>query len=225
MCHVSTTTSGAVGTGKIDALIASGRVRSIVIDSITFYCELYLNGLVTAPGKYDPRRVYGDLGNHLRDFRTKTHAKHTNVAWLALAREPEQAQVDKDGNLISPAIPGGPLIPGKSSDTFAAAVQLLWYFQKTYPAGEKKPPAYLIHTQPYGKYPAGNRLGALSDKLPNPLIGNYSDYLTLMGYDPETIRRNLPAINGAKVIPVSTVPPKPTVAKGPVIIRKGSVGA
>lgn len=205
---------GSIGStqvaGRIDPLIASGRVKTIVISSITFYADLFLNGTIANMTKYDPRAAYGALGNHLRDLRVKAHSKGVNVVWEALAKHPEPAQFDKEGQLTQAATAGGPMIPGQQGDKFAAGVQALWYFRKTYNNGEKNPPTFEIRTQPYGKYVAGNRLGDRADSLPNPMSGNYSDYLRLIGVDPDEVRAKLPPLpaDGPKIVTKApSVPP------------------
>lgn len=203
---------------KAAPLIAEGRVRSIVIDSLTFYADLYLNYLIGMQTKYDARSAYGSLGNHLRDVRVKVHSLNTNVFWTALAKHPDQ-ETDETGKIIG-STPGSPLIPGAQADKFAAGVQMLFYFRKEVKgnAQQKVPAAYEIHTQPFQKYIARNRLGDRADALPSPLIGNYSDYLRAIGYDPDAVRAALvPLKNLGAPIKINTAPAKPT--SPPITVR------
>src|SRR5215467_3611340 len=48
-------------------LVKSGRIKTIGIDSITFYSDMYLANLFNLQSKQDNRKAYGDLGVHLRD--------------------------------------------------------------------------------------------------------------------------------------------------------------
>ena len=64
---------------------------------------------------------------------------------------------------------------------------------------------------------AGNRLGSKAELLPDPLIGNYSDFLTAIGYDPEVLRAQLvPYKRPARVAGGSVITPvkPPSVSDG-----------
>lgn len=207
----------AVAIEKAKPLIAEGRVRSICIDSISFYADLYLNALIGLQTKYDARSAYGSLGNHLRDLRVKIHSLNVNVFWTALAKHPE-TETDEAGK-VTGQTPGSPLIPGAQADKFAAGVQMLFYFRKESrgSAQQKVPAIYEIHTQPFQKYIARNRLGERADALPTPLVGDYSDYLRAIGYDPDEVRSALVPLKTNETPKINVMPAKP--ATPPITIR------
>lgn len=147
---------------KVAPLVASGEVKTIVVDSLTFYADMYLAGLVRANSN-DMRAVYGSLGMHLRDLRVQWHTRYPNVTmvWLALAKEPEED------------LPGCPLVPGKEGLKFAAGCDFVFYLRSW---GDKLGSHFAIHTRPYNKYSARVRDGA---KLQMPSILPDSNYRTL----------------------------------------------
>lgn len=185
---------------RVKPLIASKRVMTICFDSVSYYADLALNGITQAMSKYDARQAYGTLGNHLRDLRIKIHDLGVNVAWSALAKDP-----DEDTPL------GGPMIPGQQGPKFAAGVGYLFYFRKEVPLNPiqaaKVGATYEVRTKQWYKYPAGSRLGDAADLLPDPFVGTYSDFIACLGYDPEALREALPPI--AKTV-VTAKPVTPT---------------
>lgn len=208
----------ATAIARATPLIAEGRIRTVCIDSLSFYADLYLNALIGMQTKYDARSAYGSLGNHLRDLRVKVHSLNTNVFWTALAKHPE-TETDEAGR-VTGSTPGSPLIPGQQADKFSAGVQMLFYFRKDIRgnAQQKVPASYEIHTQPFQKYIARNRLGERANDLPSPMTGTYSDYLRLIGYDPDAVRAGLVPLNNLSApIKINTAPPKP--ATPPITIK------
>jgi hypothetical protein len=177
----------AEARAKALPLIQAGRVKTIVIDSISFYADLYLNYLIALQTKRDTRAAYGDLGLHLRDLRVQLHGLGCNVVWLALARSPE------------PDDPmGRPMIPGQQADKLMAGCHYIMYARhyQERKNGVLAPSVYELRTQRYAGFAAGNRLGAFANDLPDPFIGNYATFLDCIGYDADAIRRTLPPLNG-----------------------------
>jgi hypothetical protein len=208
---------------KVVPLIAAGRIKTIVVDSLSFYSDLFLNFLVGAQAKKDMRSAYGDLGNHLRDLRVKTHQLGINVVWLCLAKHP--------GDDVPT---GRPLIPGQQGDKFMAGVHYIFHsrIHQDKVGQVLSPPVFEMRTQKWSGYIAGNRLGSIAANLPDPLIGNYETLITQLGFDADTIRKSLPdlaAANKAAVAaavvkppPVATAPAAaapPPAARPPVIVR------
>lgn len=149
-------------------LIKSGRVQTVVVDSITFYADLYLAFLTQGllPEKQDPRQIYGKLGVHLREKRVEVHRLGVNVAWLALAADPD----DDHPNIR-------PMIPGKEGAKFGAGCSFILYFRKIKASrdGGAAREYFDIFTRNEGKAIAGGRDGGT---LPSPLPGNtYRDFM------------------------------------------------
>jgi hypothetical protein len=195
---------------KAIPLVKSGRVKTLVIDSISFYADLYLTMLIQAQDKKDMRRAYGDLGIHLRNLRVKPHSLGVNVVWLGL----DQAPICEDNK---PTIPGKPLIPGAQADKFMAGVGFI--FHSRVDMVNNKAPVYQLRTKRFNGYEAGNRLGLKSSLLPDPFVGNYSDLMATLGYDVEKMKKELPPIdgNGISGNPRVVVPvKKPIIGVRPV---------
>lgn len=195
---------------KADPLIASGEIWTVVFDAFSFYCDFYLNALVLAQTKNDMRRAYGDLGLHLRNVRVQVHNRGTNVLWNCLAKHPEKD--DETGRVLA----GGPLIPGQQGDKFAAGVDLLVHsrLEPIKDGATVVGDRHEIRTKLYKSgYPAGHRLGTMSDRLPDPFVGGtYAELITELGYDPDALRA---ALKNKKHVPTPIVTAKPTASAAP----------
>lgn len=192
-------------------LIQSGRIQTIVVDSLSFYCDLYLNHLIGLQAKRDMRAAYGDLGNHLRDLRVQTHGLPVNVVWLCLAKHPSD-----DSPLA------GPMIPGQQADKFMAGVHYIFHSRahQEKRGQEYAPAVFEMRTKKYANYIAGNRLGGRAGDLPDPLVGSYSTLMQHLGYDPDELRQSLPKlVMTAKPVAAPAVAPavngRPPVAPAP----------
>lgn len=210
---------------KAKPLIAAGRIRSIIIDSATFYADLYLNMILMSQEKPDNRQAYGKLGVHLRNIRISMHDLGVNVGWLALAKHPET----DDNNKLK--FKGRPAIPGEQSDKFMAGVNFTFFFESSRPQ-PTQPPRFAVHTREYSNYIAGNRLGKRASMLPEPMVGaTYSTFMRALGYDVDKIRAALPDLSKvpkismptkrvAAITPIATTPPaaKPATAVATVTV-------
>jgi hypothetical protein len=167
-------------------LIAAGRVQTIVLDSITFYGDLYLNHLLSlTAAKGDQRQVYGLFANHLRDLRERLHGLGVNVVWLALAKAP-----DAD----TPT--GGPMITGQSGQKLPAACDYVFYHRSAQVPGQPGKIAWEVRTKRYGGYQAGGRdEGRLPDPLPDTTYRSLISCLAKPGelHDAVTPLESLPA--------------------------------
>lgn len=188
---------------RAEPLVKSGRVKTIVVDSLSFYADLYMNIILMKQEKRDTRAAYGELGIHLRNLRISMHGLGCNVVWLCLAKHPER----EDGKLLEP---GAPLIPGQQADKFSAGVHYVFHTRIEQPQ-PTQPPRFHIRTKRYMDYIARNRLGVRATLLPDPFIGSYSDLAKHLGYDVEAIRRALPPINGTTSISAPIKPVSPPV--------------
>jgi hypothetical protein len=165
---------------KMEPLIASGRIRTIVFDAFSFYVEFYLAHIIKMQGdKPDNRAAYGDLGKHLRYVRGLLHLKGINVVWNCLTAHPQ------DDNPK-----GRPQIPGAQGNAFPAAVSFLLHSRvhQRREAGKIVEETYQLHTRQLGAYMAGHRLGVKAESLPEPFVGDYAHFMTCLGHDVEKIR-------------------------------------
>ena len=137
-------------------LIAKGDVKTIVIDSLTFYCDLYFNYLESLKGgrQTDGRQLHGKLASHLKTFREQVHLLQTNVLWLCLEKPPSE-----DNPL------GGPMLSGQNSAKFMAGCDYTFY-HRCYQQNSQSPLQWEIRTKKWNSYQAGGRdEGRLSDPL------------------------------------------------------------
>lgn len=180
--------------------IRAGMVQTVVIDSATFYADLYLNYLFELQGpNQNNLKAYGALGIHLRDLRVKWHQMGCNVVWLCLPQDPDE---DRPNGL--------PMIPGKEAGKFGASCDYLFYSRyDRFKRGNEFVEQFELHSRPFGKYVAGCRRSDGVPELPSPLVNaTYTTMLQTMGYDAEAYRASLPAYARPKLsVPAVTAPP------------------
>lgn len=136
-----------------EPLIKRGEVRTIVVDSLTFYSDLVFNYFESAGGERDPRRLYQKLAAHLKTLREEIHLLGCNVVWLCLAKDPGEEQ---------PV--GGPMLSGQNAQKFSAGCDYLLY-HRHFQSGNG-PLQWEIRTRKFGSYAAGGRD---EGRLPDPL--------------------------------------------------------
>lgn len=144
--------------------------KTLVIDSWTFYADTYFAALElsafqgAAPGKRpDGRQLYGDIGSHIRYLSIRINnlalaPSPLNVVFLCLAAEPEES-----GKAGLPALPGK-----KIAEKAPARCDFLFYHRALRLGDSTR---YEVHTQPFGPFMAGGRVG--SKPLPNPMEASY----------------------------------------------------
>lgn len=138
-----------------EPLIKRGDVQTVVVDSLTFYADLFFNTLDAGMGnRGDPRQLYQKLGQHLKNLREVIHLLGCNVVWLALEKPPgEDTPV------------GGPMLSGQNAAKFSAGCDYVFY-HRSYQAAPNTPLQWEIRTKKYQNYQAGGRDEGM---LPDPL--------------------------------------------------------
>lgn len=202
----------ALARQVLEPHIRSGMIKTIVVDSLTFYADLYLTYLFESQGaNVNNLKAYGALGVHLRDLRVKWHSMGCNIVWLCLAQDPDE---DRPNGL--------PMIPGKEAGKFGASCDYLFYLRHDrIKQGATMTERYEVHSQPFGKYIAGVRRSDGVPEIPSPMVNaTYSSIITAMGYDPAVTRAALPTYVRPKiVIPSATPPPAAVVTATPTAAR------
>lgn len=174
----------AVARDVLAPFILSGLIQTVVIDSLTFYADLYLTFLSEIHnGPNDNLKVYGALGRHLRDLRVKWHQMGCNVVSLCLAQEPDEQKPE-----------GLPLIPGKEANKYGASCDYLLYLRRErIKQGQQFLDNYEIHSKPHGKFVARARRAVGLPDLPSPLMNStYAELLAYIGYSADATRAALP---------------------------------
>jgi hypothetical protein len=138
-----------------EPLVKRGEVQTVVVDSLTFYADLFFNTLDAAGGnRADARQLYQKLGQHLKNLREVIHLLGSNVVWLALEKPPgEDTPV------------GGPMLSGQNAAKFAAGCDYVFY-HRSFQAQPNTPLQWEVRTKKYGNYQAGGRD---EGRLPDPL--------------------------------------------------------
>lgn len=193
---------------KVIPAIADGSIKTLVIDSLTFYADLFFAALLQMQGdKQDSRKAYGDLNNHLRDLRVKIHSLNINVLWLALAKNPDTE------NPI-----GQPMIPGQQASKFPAGCDFIFYHRSFQDGKDLK---FEIRTKRYGAFLAGGRdSGVLPDPIPDP---TYRKLIELLENNGEATMTPKPVIAPAKptiAVPRPPVISRPTIVRAPPLIKR-----
>jgi len=181
--------------------ITSKMVQTIVIDSLTFYADLYLNFIFELQGaSQNNLKAYGALGQHLRALRVGWHQMGCNVVSLCLAADPNEDQPH-----------GQPLIPGKEASKFGAGCDYLFYLRHDrFKQGQTFVDQFEVHSKPYGKYLARARRAIGTPELPNPMVNSdYASFLRTIGYDPDATRAALPPYVRPKIVVAQDVPSAP----------------
>lgn len=161
------------GLREVTEAIKTGACQTVVIDSISFYCEMFYNGLVALQAsngaQADTWKVYGMLNDHLRKMRIEFHNLNANVLWLAVTRQPDEA--------TKVAMP---LLKGQQAVLFPAGCKYVWYMRSEESQNAVK---HLLHTRRYANVLARGRDGG---RLPNPIVNpSYREISTLLAEIPE----------------------------------------
>jgi hypothetical protein len=152
------------GLKDVQPLIKSGDVKTVVIDSLTFWTEMYYDHLLSSSASKDPRQVFGLLGDHLRNVRSKFQLLPVNIVWLCLTKYP-----DENTKLALPEI------KGRQAGMFAAGCKYLWYMRVGGNDGKTRE----LKTRKFGNILARGRDGGrLPDTIPNPTYRKIHELLT-----------------------------------------------
>jgi hypothetical protein len=164
---------------KIEEIVPKNPNRwwTLVIDSLTFYADCYYaaleqNAYKKSGGKpIDPRRLYGDLGSHLRYQMIRVHNLPFNIVWTCLNKESN----DEGKN-------AGILLPGQNAQKTPARCDALFYHRQ-YRSGADT--IWEMHTQPYGEFTAGGRgMGVLPNVIENPTYRMLEEKLGIVQHVP-----------------------------------------
>jgi hypothetical protein len=166
------------GIDAAEALVLSGEVQTIGIDSLTFYQDAYFasikeRAIKSNPGKQlDTRALYGNLADHIHSLRQRIHRWPCNVVWLALELAP------------SPDSPtGGPMLTGKTKERFPAGCDFVFYHESySLPSAEeagKNDLFFEMHTRPFNRWLAGGRDSGLLE--PSIFLPCYRTFAAQLG--------------------------------------------
>lgn len=151
--------------------------ESVIIDSITIYCEQYIDTLVSkrraesSNKQASMRKVdWGVLDAHLRAVTVAAHILPVNVWWMAL----EDEQKDED---TGKPIKGYPMLYGKRSAKMLASMDIVLYHEFIR-RGANQPNEYRCHPKPYKHYDAKDRF----DVLPDPMAPNFQVIKEAIGF-------------------------------------------
>lgn len=154
-----------------------GKYLTLVVDSVTFYADLYFNDKWRQAGgaqnpKIDMRDLYGKLKQHLYNLRISLQKLPINVVWLALEKQPEVGDA------------GGPAIPGAAAGTILAGADHVLYARKS---RSKEGDVYELHTGGYGPFIARQRDGGLLDAVLNNYT--YRDFAKDLGLAAPSLKK------------------------------------
>lgn len=137
-------------------------IQTVVVDSITFYAELYMQRLRKQNAEMDSWEFYRKVKEHLQSILHRLHRLNVHVIWLALQKWDMER---KRGEIFVPGA-AGELIP-------AACPYWLYHRIGVDDAGK---PRFEIRTRHYQGYPARCRDGGrLPDPLPEPTYRAFAE--------------------------------------------------
>lgn len=140
---------------KYTPSIQKREFKTLVVDSLTFYGESYLDKLSRAAAYKDGRQLYQAFYGHIYFLMVEIHKLPCNVVWLCGLREPEK-----------PGMDGGPALPGKAGRIAPSACSYLLH-AKTVERDPDEGEVWEMHTKRCGWFPARQR-GAPKD-IQSPL--------------------------------------------------------
>lgn len=134
-------------------LVAQGKIKTIIVSSLTFLADLQLNTIINNFGPGDNYKIYGQLGVDLRNWRVKVGGLNCHVIWETLIQSP-----DKEHPIPRLAIPGA------QGAKFGAGCSYILEFTRSVDANGVATHAILTRSMIAG----GRDSGALPPVLPVP---------------------------------------------------------
>lgn len=161
------------------------RFQTVVIDSLTFYAEAFLNmleGQAASNPKEQGLRVFMKYLQHIRHLMGKMHQLPLNVVWLCLSKDPGEGENQ-----------GGIMLTGQSSKIAPARCDY-WFYQRAFRRVPDAPIEYALHTRGYGQWPAGGRDGG---QLPDVITDvTYRGLMAALQGKPQAATVQAPSPNG-----------------------------
>ena len=203
----------AVADLKAAAKAMPGRYLSVMLDSATYYADMYFSALRMGSGPTpDTRALYGDLYQHMLWLMIELHGLGLNVGWMALDDPP-----DADRAV------GGPLLVGASGKKLPGACDYVFYHECLPPKEGAKDPrhVYQVRTKAFYRggrpYALGGRDGGA---LPDPMESlTYRDLVGYLGIgaapayvEPPPARMTSNAAPPAAPRPAPAAAPRPAAA-------------
>lgn len=152
--------------------------ETIVLDSLTHYCELAVEEISERGTKHMDTQKWGILASHFRNVHARLSNMQVHVVYTALAK------IDKsDAGVIT----AGPAIQGAAATKLPSACEVVGYCEaikrvhKDKTTGEEQPKStlqYLTHFKKRGFYPARTRFADIPDVMENFSFAEVAPYLT-----------------------------------------------
>jgi hypothetical protein len=120
--------------------------QTIVVESLTHYCDLVIEDLTNHATKQMNQGLWGSLSSHIRTIHDRLSSLPVHVVYTSLAKV-----VESDGGVAR----GGPAISGNMSSRLPAACDAFGYCESR-PAG-KDGMRYLVHFQRHLSFAARTR--------------------------------------------------------------------
>lgn len=137
-------------TQKLPAAVKAGQCKTVVIDSLTFYGDLFL-AFLEEQAKSNPKEqglaVFGKYLKHIRHLMSTMHQLPVNILWLCLAKEPGEGEQQ-----------GGIMLTGQSAKIAPARCDYFMY-QRAYRETIDSPIKFGLYPRGYGTWPGRARDG------------------------------------------------------------------
>ena len=201
---------------KLVPLVREGKVKTIVVDSLTFYADMFYTAISQNQGDKDGWKVYGQLNDHLRRIRIELHKLDCHIIWLAITRHPDDA-----GKVAVPNL------KGQQAVVFPAGCKYVWYMRAvSMPKGMAQ---HELRTRKFMNVMARGRDGG---RLPDPLVNpSYRSIIDALSRIPTTefvdtpeehVVEQLAEETGVNV-PLAKPAAVPPITRRPGIVKPGIV--
>ena len=151
--------------GKDEEAEAAFPYQTIVVESLSHYCELLIEDIGARGQKKMDLQAWGQLSSHLRTLHSQLSDMDVHVVYTSLDK------VDEAGN-------GQPLMTGKNALMMPSACDVIGYFECV-PVQRGKAPVYRAHFRQFGRYPARSRFKGMPDAVDDFHFDKVRDHLGL----------------------------------------------
>jgi hypothetical protein len=135
--------------GENDKANAVFPYQTIVVESLSHYCELLVEDIGQSGRRKMDQQAWGLLSSHLRTLHAMLSQLDTHLVYTSLAK------LDDNGT-------GQPLMVGKNALMMPAACDVI-SFQECVPVAKGRDQVYRTHFRQFGAYPARSRFRDMPD--------------------------------------------------------------
>lgn len=149
--------------GKDDQAEEAFPYQTIVVESLSHYCELLIEDIGQRGARKMDMQAWGQLGSHLRTLHSQLSDMDVHVIYTSLEH------IDDQGNVR-------PLMTGKNAIMMPSACDVIGYCESV-PQQRGKPNLHRIHFRQVGKAAARSRFRGFPDAIENFSFAKVQEHL------------------------------------------------